>query len=149
MAEGSVVIVGGTGGLGRELAAHYQKQGTPVVITGRDADRCVAMADEIGPGVTGIGFDLARPETIADALADVGPVSRLVLSAIARDENPVRDYDIAGAINLTTMKLVGYTETIHALLDRLSDDFQLRADAPRAHCGEVLFRIDTLGPKHQ
>lgn len=122
MAEGSVVIVGGTGGLGREVASHYQKQGTPVVITGRDGDRCAEMAGEIGPGVTGIGFDLAQPETIADALAGVGPVSRLVLSAIARDENPIRDYDIAGAINLTTMKLVGYSETIHTLLDRLSDD---------------------------
>lgn len=122
MAQGSVVIVGGTGGLGRELAVHYQRQGSPVVITGRDPDRCTTLAAEIGSGVTGIGFDLARPETIAQALADVGPVSRLVLSAIARDENPVRDYDIAGAINLTTMKLVGYTETIHTLLDRLSDD---------------------------
>lgn len=122
MAEGSVVIVGGTGGLGRELAVHYQEQGTPVIITGRDGDRCVELASEIGPGVTGIGFDLARPETIADALAGVGPVSRLILSAIARDENPVKDYDIARAINLTTMKLVGYTETIHTLLDRLSDD---------------------------
>lgn len=122
MAEGSVVIVGGTGGLGRELAAYYQKQGTSVIITGRDDDRCVEMAGELGTGVSGIGFDLARPETIAGALADVGPVSRLVLSAIARDENPVRDYDIAGAINLTTMKLVGYTETIHTLIDRMSDD---------------------------
>jgi NAD(P)-dependent dehydrogenase (short-subunit alcohol dehydrogenase family) len=122
MADGSVLIVGGTGGLGRELASHYQSEGVPVIITGRDADRCSQMAGEIGQGVTGIGFDLAQPHTIAEALADVGPVSRLVLSAIDRDDNPVRTYDIDGAINLTTMKLVGYTETIHALLDRLSDD---------------------------
>jgi NAD(P)-dependent dehydrogenase (short-subunit alcohol dehydrogenase family) len=122
MAEGSVLIVGGTGGLGRALASHYEAQGVPVIISGRDADSCSRLAGEIGPGVSGIGFDLARPETIAEALAEVGPVSRLVLSAIARDENPVRDYDIAGAINLTTMKLVGYTETIHTLLDRMSDD---------------------------
>jgi len=122
MADGSVLIVGGTGGLGKELARHYQDQGVPVIITGRDADRCSQMAGEIGPGVTGLGFDLAQPHTIAEALADVGPVSRLVLSAIARDENPVRSYDIDRAIDLTTMKLVGYTETIHTLLDRLSDD---------------------------
>jgi NAD(P)-dependent dehydrogenase (short-subunit alcohol dehydrogenase family) len=122
MADGSVLIVGGTGGLGRALAGHYQAQGVPVIITGRDSDSCSQMAEEIGPGVTGIGLDLARPETIAEALEGVGPVSRLVLSAIARDENPIRDYDIADAIYLTTMKLVGYTETIHALLDRLSED---------------------------
>ncbi len=122
MAEGLVVVVGGTAGLGRQVAAHYQGQGRPVIVTGRDADRARAVADEIGTGVAGIGFDLSQPDTIADALADVGPVSRLVLAAIARDNNPVREYKISEAIELTTMKLVGYTETIHTLLDRLSDD---------------------------
>lgn len=122
MTEGSVVIVGGTGGMGREIAAHYREQGSPVVITGRDPDRAASVASDIGEGVTGLGFDLGQPETIAGALADVGPVSRLVLAAIARDNNPIRDYTIAGAVYLTTMKMVGYTETVHCLLDRLSGD---------------------------
>jgi NAD(P)-dependent dehydrogenase (short-subunit alcohol dehydrogenase family) len=122
VAEGSVVVVGGTGGLGREVARRYYEQGKPVVITGSDDARTKSIAAELGPDVTGIGFDLAQPESIADALAGVGPVSRLVLSSIARDNNPIDQYDIAGAINLVTMKLVGYTETIHTLMDRLSDD---------------------------
>lgn len=122
MADASVLIVGGTAGVGRVLAAHYHERGHPVVITGRDADRCTGVASEIGPGVDSIAFDLSRPETIADALSGVGPVSRLVLAAISRDNNPVRDYRIAEAVNLTTMKLVGYTETVHALLDRLSGE---------------------------
>lgn len=122
MAEGSVLIVGGTGGIGREVARHYQTQGLPVVITGRDQTRSEEIAAELGDGVSGIGFDLADPGTIDDALSDLGPVSRLVLAAIARDNNPVKEYTIEGAVYLTTMKLVGYTETIHALLDRLSDD---------------------------
>lgn len=122
MPDGAVLIVGGTGGLGRELAAHYRDRGDPVVITGSDPERAGAVAAELGEGVTGLGFDLGSPEAIAPALADVGPVSRLVLAAIARDNNPVREYDIAGAINLTTMKLVGYTQTVHVLLDRLSED---------------------------
>ena len=122
MSDGVVLIVGGTGGLGRELAARYKERGAQVIITGRDVDRANAVAAEIGEGVTGLGFHLSHPETIAGALADVGPVSRLVLAAIARDNNPIREYDIAAAIELTTMKLVGYTETVHALLDRLSDD---------------------------
>ena len=122
MAEGAVLVVGGTGGIGREVARHYRDTGFPVIITGSDDGRAKSIAAEIGDGVEGIGFDLAQPETIAGALAGVGSVSRLVLSAIARDNNPIRTYDIAGAINLTTMKLVGYTETVHTLLDRLSDD---------------------------
>ena len=122
MSEGVVLVVGGTGGLGREVARHYLDQGQEVVLTGSNQERSAGVAAELGEGATGLGFDLAQPETIADALADVGPVSRLVLAAISRDNNPVRDYTIAGAINLTTMKLVGYTATIHTLIDRFSDD---------------------------
>ncbi|MGZ8597492.1 MAG: SDR family NAD(P)-dependent oxidoreductase [Actinomycetota bacterium] len=122
MPDGLVLIVGGTEGLGREVAARYAERGERVIVTGRDADRAGAVAAEIGERVTGLGFDLSRPETIGPALADVGPVSRLVLAAIARDNNPVRDYDIAQAIDLTTMKLVGYTATVHVVLDRLADD---------------------------
>lgn len=122
MAQGSILIVGGTGGLGREVARHYQSRGASVVVTGRDQERAEDIAGEIGDGVTGLGFDLAEPESIAGALEGVGPVSRLVLAAIARDNNPVREYAIEAAVYLATMKLVGYTETVHALLDRLSDD---------------------------
>ena len=52
----------------------------------------------------------------------MGQVDKLVLCAIARDNNPVREYDISGAVTLATMKVVGYTEVIHTLLDRLTDD---------------------------
>lgn len=122
MSEGVVLVVGGTGGIGREVARHYLDQGQEVVLTGSDQERSAGIAAELGEGATGLGFDLAQPETIADALAGVGPVSRLVLAAIARDNNPVRDYTIAGAINLTTMKLVGYTATVHTLINRFNDD---------------------------
>lgn len=122
MANGTVVVVGGTGGIGREIARHYLNSGHEVVITGRDADRAVELAADLGEGATGIAFDLAQPETIAPALADIGEVSRLVLSAIARDNNPLADYDLAGAVALTTMKLVGYTETIRALSDRMTGE---------------------------
>ena len=122
MPDGVVLVVGGTAGLGREVAAHYAARGDRVVITGRDPARAREAAGGIGDGVTGLGFDLGAPTTIADGLRDVGPVSRLVLAAIYRDNNPVRAYDIVGAANLTTMKLVGYPAVVHTLLDRLSDD---------------------------
>ena len=119
--SGSVVIVGGTGGLGLEVARHYLNAGSPVVITGSDDSRARHMASDLGEGASGIGFDLADPASIRPALSGLGPVSRLVLAAIGRDNNPVKAYDAAAAIALTTMKLVGYTETIHVLLPNLSD----------------------------
>ncbi|MDH3730945.1 MAG: SDR family oxidoreductase [Acidimicrobiia bacterium] len=122
MGDGSVLVVGGTGGIGREVARHYHAKGHDVTLTGRDHGQATKIAAEIGDGVGALAFDLAEPETIADALAGHGPVSRLVLSSIARDNNPVREYTIADAIYLTTMKLVGYTTTVHTLIDRLGED---------------------------
>ena len=122
MSDGSVLVVGGTGGIGREVARHYHEQGRDVTITGRNPERTNQVASEIGAGVGALAFDLAEPHTIADALSGLGAVSRLVLSSIARDNNPIREYTIADALNLTTMKLVGYTTTVHTLIDRLSED---------------------------
>ena len=121
MANGSVVVVGGTVGLGRELAQAYADESREVVVTGRDQGRADAAAKEIGGSARGIGFDLAAPHTIAAALADVGPVDHLVLAAIERDTNKVQDYDIESALRLVTLKLVGYTEVIHTLLPRLGE----------------------------
>jgi len=122
MASRSVVVVGGTRGLGRELAESYADQGRDVVLTGRDGATAEACAAEIGGSTRGIGFDLAEPQTIAGRLADIGDVEYLVLAAIDRDSNSVKDYDVAAAIRLATLKLVGYTEVVHALLPKLGDD---------------------------
>lgn len=122
MPSRSVVVVGGTRGLGRELAKFYAEQGRDVVVTGRDAATAEACAGEIGGSTRGIGFDLSQPETIAERLADVGDVEFLVLAAIERDSNSVKDYDIAAAVRLVTLKVVGFTEVIHALLPRMGDD---------------------------
>lgn len=122
MADGSVLIVGGTAGLGKAVAAHYHEKGRSVIVTGRDQERAEQVAAEIGDGVAGIGFDLAQPETIAPALADVGPVQHLVLTAISRDQNPIHEYNIATANTLITMKMIGYTETVHALIPKFTED---------------------------
>ena len=122
MTSRSVVVVGGTRGLGRELAQFYADQGRDVVLTGRDGATAEACAAEIGGSTRGIGFDLAEPQTIAGRLADIGDVEYLVLAAIDRDSNSVKDYDVAAAIRLATLKLVGYTEVVHALLPKLGDD---------------------------
>ena len=119
---GTVVIVGGTQGLGRELAQSYADDGRDVVVTGRDQSRADAAASEIGGSTRGLGFDLAEPHTIAGALAGVEDVDHLVLAAIERDVNKIREYDIDAALRLVTMKLVGYTEVIHALLPQMRDD---------------------------
>jgi NAD(P)-dependent dehydrogenase (short-subunit alcohol dehydrogenase family) len=122
MPDGAVVVVGGTRAIGQEIVRQYAEQGHEVVLTGREQDH-VASAVAAAPGnVRGIAFDLAEPTTIAAALADVGPVRRLALVAIDRDQNSIADYDIERAIRLVTLKLVGFTTVVQALRSRLTAD---------------------------
>ncbi len=118
----TVLIVGGTAGLGRDLARHYAELGRHVTVTGRDLERAQAAAAELGDSVGAAAFDLAEPATIAAGLNEVGAVERLALVALERDVNDVHHYDLAAALRLVTLKLVGYTEVVHALTDRLADD---------------------------
>jgi NAD(P)-dependent dehydrogenase (short-subunit alcohol dehydrogenase family) len=124
VSHSTVAIVGGTSGIGLRLAASYAARGSTVVITGRDLDRAAKAAATVGgPGkVRGLAVDLASPEEISASLADIGAVDRLVLSAIDRDENSVATYDIASATRLVTLKLIGYTEVVHTLTDRLGPE---------------------------
>ncbi|GIJ48237.1 short-chain dehydrogenase [Virgisporangium aliadipatigenens] len=115
----TIVVIGGTAGIGKAIAAKAAARGDEVVITGRDPERTAGVAKEIGGNVTAIALDLAEPTTIAEALAGVSTVDHLVIAAIERDQNTAVDYDVAKALRLVTLKLVGYTEVVHALLPRM------------------------------
>lgn len=121
MADGAI-IVGGTQGLGLELAKTMLARGDHVTITGRDSKRAEEVAASLGKSARGVGVDISKPHGIKAALANVGPVRHVVLSAIQRDLNTVRDYDIDKAINLVTLKLVGYTEVVHTLLPNMTEN---------------------------
>jgi NAD(P)-dependent dehydrogenase (short-subunit alcohol dehydrogenase family) len=117
--DGAVIVIGGTRGIGLELVRHYVDAGREVVLHGRSDTVADAVA-EVGGKAQGVTFDLADPHSIAPALADVGPVDRLALVAIDRDQNSIAEYDIEKALHLVTLKLVGYASVVAALRDRLS-----------------------------
>lgn len=118
--QGSVVIVGGTSGLGREVAQVLAARGDDVVITGRDKGKAEGVATQIGGRTRALALDLAVPNEIAGRLAEIGQVKSLVIAAIERDDNSVRKFDIGRATRLMTLKLVGYAEVIHVLGPRLT-----------------------------
>lgn len=121
-AVGWTLIVGGTRGIGRRLAERYAERKGHVVITGRDRDQTETVAREIGAGTVGIALDLTEPTQIDSGLESVGTVDHVVLAAIERDSNSVREYDVDRAIRLATLKLVGYTEVVHCLCPRMHEN---------------------------
>ena len=122
MEGAATVIIGGTAGLGRDLADLCLERGHRVVIAGRDEERCAGVAAELHPECESFALDLSRPEEIGAALSGIDNVSHIALVAIERDENTVADYSIEDAIRLTTLKLVGYTEVVHQLAPRMGGE---------------------------
>lgn len=118
----SALIIGGTSGIGLVLARTLVGRGDEVVITGRDQARTDSVAKQIGGKTRGIAMDLAEPAKLAAQLASIGKVDHLVLAAIERDDNSVKNFDIARATRLVTLKLVGYTEAIHTLVPKMGAD---------------------------
>jgi NAD(P)-dependent dehydrogenase (short-subunit alcohol dehydrogenase family) len=118
----TAIVIGGTQGIGRTIAELMMARGDTVVIAGRDRARAESVAQEVGGAARGLAVDLTKPHEIGAALADVPPVRHLVISAILRDANTTRNYEIDRALKLVTLKLVGYTAAINALLPKLAQD---------------------------
>lgn len=117
----TALVVGATGGIGNTVARLLAERGQKVILTSRDAGRAEAAAGALGgEGHRGIALDLTKPETIRDALADIGAVDHLVMSAVERDRNSIRDYDIVAAQRAVGLKLIGYSTVAATLADRLS-----------------------------
>lgn len=76
----TVLLTGGTDGIGRELALQLQAQGATMLITGRDPARLARARSE---GMEAIAADLTGPEGVAAVIAALGdrPIDVLINNA--------------------------------------------------------------------
>ena len=91
-----IVVVGGTAGIGRAVAAHLVRAGAVVVVTGRRAD------DALGStlGALAVAMDVADEPSVVTGFATIaeglGHVDCLVLNAgIEEDAGMIDDLDLA------------------------------------------------------
>lgn len=80
-----VLVLGGSGELGRRLAALLAARGAHVSLAGRNAERLVAAAAAIGPDVPSVLFDLRVPghaaHVVDTAAAQLGGLDGVVNAA--------------------------------------------------------------------
>ena len=111
------LIVGGTRGLGLQLAKTARLRGDRVTLTGRDRAVAEAVAKEIdAEGVSGRGCDLTEWSSISELFSDTGSIDHLVVTAIDRDHNPIADFRPAESARTLLMKTVGYADLVHHAL---------------------------------
>lgn len=116
-----VLVVGGTGRLGRAIAETAVAEGARVTVTSRSAEAAAALADELGPGARGVAYDLTDHETIP-GLVDAGPFDHVVLTAADLTFRSLTDVSREALHALVETKLLGTMWTCRHLRDHVADD---------------------------
>ncbi|MGW4029216.1 SDR family oxidoreductase [Streptomyces sp. NPDC004838] len=117
-----IVVIGGTRGLGFELARAAAAQGARVTITGRDGTFARERAAELGPNVTGAVCELTDWESIGALFDSIDVVDHLVLTALDRDHNTIKDFRPDDCSRTSLMKTVGYATAVNKAIDKFSED---------------------------
>lgn len=73
----SAIVTGGAGGLGGAVVRHLAQLGAGVVVFDRDADRSMALAEELGDGAVGVGGDVNNDDDVQSAIAAAQSVGTL------------------------------------------------------------------------
>jgi NAD(P)-dependent dehydrogenase (short-subunit alcohol dehydrogenase family) len=93
----TVVVIGGSAGIGLETARLARAQGAEVILTGRDSRRLEHAANEVGAR-SAAAFDATDPERLAAFFAELpGPVDHVLVTGSGPYYAPLDEFDFAEA----------------------------------------------------
>jgi NAD(P)-dependent dehydrogenase (short-subunit alcohol dehydrogenase family) len=91
----TVVLIGGSSGIGLATARSARAEGAEVVLTGRDPDRLRRAADDVGAG-RHAAFDARDPERLDAFFRSLpAPVDHIMVTAGSPYYGPLADMDVA------------------------------------------------------
>jgi NAD(P)-dependent dehydrogenase (short-subunit alcohol dehydrogenase family) len=94
LAGQTVVVIGGSAGIGLETARRALAEGADVVLTGRSADRLKAAAAELGSPRTA-AFDATDAAALRRFFQDLPPIDHVMVTAGGPRYGPLLDMDAA------------------------------------------------------
>ncbi|HEU5469278.1 MAG TPA: SDR family oxidoreductase [Actinophytocola sp.] len=95
LAGQTVVLIGGSAGIGLETARRARAEGAQVVLTGRDPDRLALAAQEVGTERTA-AFDANDHAALAEFFQGLpGPIDHVLVTAGGPHYGPLLEMDAA------------------------------------------------------
>jgi NAD(P)-dependent dehydrogenase (short-subunit alcohol dehydrogenase family) len=108
----TVLIVGGTSGLGQAVANLVSARGDTAIVAGRSQERVDQVVSALGQDAREIVMDLTDAASISAAAQTLGHVDHLVLSAASLSYGPFADLDIDDAKAVFENKFWGYYRVV-------------------------------------
>ena len=103
----TVVVIGGSAGIGLETARRARAEGAEVIITGRDPGRLEHAARDVGARSTA-AFDAHDPEPLARFFDDLpGPIDHVLVTAGGPYYAPLAEFDFDRALRSLDDGLLG------------------------------------------
>ncbi len=126
MTDNTILVTGGTSGIGRALAEAFHDRGNRVIVTGRRQDLLESIAAG-RPGIVGMHLDLDDPHSLARLASDVRvrfpDLNVLIANAgISRTEDMASgDWNVADAEAIVQTNILGVLRVTAAFLPTLRE----------------------------
>ncbi len=135
LAGQTVVLIGGSAGIGLETARRARAEGADVILAARHPDRLKQAADEVGAARTA-AFDATDPAALAGFFADLpAPIDHVLVTGAGPTYKPLLEMDAA--------------QVRDALSDHVALDLEVaRNAAPRMRPGGTLLFMGGTGGRH-
>ena len=119
----TALVTGGTGGIGRHIAAGLRAAGLDVIVTGRDAARGEAMARDLGASfVRAVHATVAGNLALAGDVAARTPVVDVLVNNVGGAAFAGRTVTAEGHEATLALNYLGPVALTHALLPTLAPD---------------------------
>jgi NAD(P)-dependent dehydrogenase (short-subunit alcohol dehydrogenase family) len=117
----TVVIIGGSSGIGLATARLVVAQGGSVVLGSRTQAKVEDAVETLGPRATGRTVDATSPESLAEFFEPLGAVDHLFVPAASYRTGSIRDLDLADAESPFRAKFWPQYTAVKAALPRLRE----------------------------
>jgi NAD(P)-dependent dehydrogenase (short-subunit alcohol dehydrogenase family) len=87
----TVVVIGGSSGIGLETARSARREGADVIITGRDRDRLARAGTEVG--ATTVAFDALDFDRLGRFFGELTPIDHVLVSGSGPYYAPLAEFD--------------------------------------------------------